>query len=299
MKDFDLLTLRLFVAVCDTGSVQNVGEREHIDPSAITKRFSKLEKELGVKLLNRSIKGMTPTPEGKEFLYGARHLLGNANQLAEHVKNFPIKFDDTVKIIGATTIWSGFLPYDLGTFLNKLEHKNIHIEMDIGDRIAVVEAVKEGRVSMGVSWDRKSFKGLQDIAYRPQKLAVFVHKEHPLSHEKKLTYAAIAKWDRVGIESNRAIEIELSSKKLIPSLEQRFRAIAPNFEIALRLAEMQVGILIAPLEMKLFVHSKSLVAIPMEEEFSRRDYYICFQDENTLSSSAKLLLKHLSSAANE
>ena len=166
-----------------------------------------------------------------------------------------------------------------------------------GDRLAITEAVHEGRIPLGITWDRRNLKGLKTVPYRPQHIAAYIHHTHPLSQNKKLTYDEVAHLDRVVIFSNRTIELELASQKKVNPASLRFRAVASNFELALRMAEMQVGILLAPLEMKLFVNTPSLVVIPLSDTNARRDYFICFQDENTLSFSAKKLLKHLTNAA--
>ena len=46
MKDLDLTTIRLFVAVCESRSILRVSERENMVPSAITKRLANLEDEI-------------------------------------------------------------------------------------------------------------------------------------------------------------------------------------------------------------------------------------------------------------
>ena len=57
MRDLDLTSLRLFVAVCETGNMVRAGERAHIVGSAISKRLAQLESHLGIPLLVRSIWG--------------------------------------------------------------------------------------------------------------------------------------------------------------------------------------------------------------------------------------------------
>ena len=47
MRDLDLTTLRLFVAVCETGNIARAGEQASIVGSAISKRLSQLEAQLG------------------------------------------------------------------------------------------------------------------------------------------------------------------------------------------------------------------------------------------------------------
>ena len=48
---FDPVTLRLFVAVCEEGSIARAAEREAIVPSAISKRIAAIEHAVGVSLL--------------------------------------------------------------------------------------------------------------------------------------------------------------------------------------------------------------------------------------------------------
>jgi DNA-binding transcriptional LysR family regulator len=297
MKDFDLFTLRLFVAVCDAGNMLSVSEREHIDPSAITKRFAKLEQELGVTLLKRTGKGVTPTVEGNALLDSARGLLEQAGRIAKHMRDFKAGASDTVEIMANTSICAGFLPYDIANFLNHPNNKNINIVMHYGDRASTVQSVLDGRVSLGIIWNSTNTKGLKTIAYRPEHIAAYFHRSHPLSKKKNITYNDAKKFERVAILSNRNVELEFANKKVIEVDSLKFRAIAPTYEIALRLAEMQVGILLAPYEMKLFVQSSNLMAIPLNSESAKRDYAICYQDENTLSSAAKRLLIYLENAA--
>lgn len=46
MRDLDLKSLRLLVAVCDCGNIKDAAAQEHIEPSAISKRLAQLEDTL-------------------------------------------------------------------------------------------------------------------------------------------------------------------------------------------------------------------------------------------------------------
>ena len=69
----DLLSLRLFLTICEEKSIGRAAERECIAPSAVTKRVQELEYLFDVKLLYRNAKGTVPTPVG-EALAGRREL---------------------------------------------------------------------------------------------------------------------------------------------------------------------------------------------------------------------------------
>src|SRR5436190_21388858 len=75
MRDIDLKTLRLLVAVCDHRNMARAAEQEHIEPSAISKRIAQLEADLGTPLLLRSRRGVEPTPAGTALLEHARTVL--------------------------------------------------------------------------------------------------------------------------------------------------------------------------------------------------------------------------------
>lgn len=60
----DPVSLRLFLAVPELGTITAAAEREHIAASAVSKRISDLEAALRAQLLERSNKGIVPTPAG-------------------------------------------------------------------------------------------------------------------------------------------------------------------------------------------------------------------------------------------
>ena len=65
---FDLLSLQLFVAVCEEQSIAKAADREHIAASAVSKRISDLEVRLNTPLFHRSSKGLELTAAGRDLL---------------------------------------------------------------------------------------------------------------------------------------------------------------------------------------------------------------------------------------
>ena len=88
MRDIDLKTLRLLVAVCDHQNMARSAEQEHIEPSAISKRIAQLESDLGTPLLLRMRRGVHPTPAGLALLEHARSVLFTMERIANDVAAF-------------------------------------------------------------------------------------------------------------------------------------------------------------------------------------------------------------------
>lgn len=57
----DPISLRLFVAVMEESAIARAAAREHIAPSAASRRLAELESQLQVELFTRSNRGSVPT----------------------------------------------------------------------------------------------------------------------------------------------------------------------------------------------------------------------------------------------
>ncbi len=71
----DLVLLRTFVSVVDTGNFTRAGEHLHLTQSTVSQQVIRLEQNLGCRLLDRSQRQVSPTEEGERLLGYARRLL--------------------------------------------------------------------------------------------------------------------------------------------------------------------------------------------------------------------------------
>jgi DNA-binding transcriptional LysR family regulator len=75
-----LRALHYFVAAAEEGSFSAAARRFRVSVPAVTKSVSALERDLGVKLLDRSTQGLTLSPRGAQYLESCTPLLA---QLAD------------------------------------------------------------------------------------------------------------------------------------------------------------------------------------------------------------------------
>jgi len=67
--------VRYFVEIVDAGSITRAALRLNLVPTALSLQMKKLEDECGVALLERKVRGVEPTAEGREFYRAASRIL--------------------------------------------------------------------------------------------------------------------------------------------------------------------------------------------------------------------------------
>ena len=298
MKDLDLTTLRLFVAVCDSRSIVRVSERENTVPSAISKRLAQLERDLGAPLLKRVRRGVEPTPAGETLREHARGLLGSAQRITEDMSTYTTGAAGLVRLMASTSSVAEMLPDDIAVFLNKPANHAIRVNVQEQLSRDVVRALREGSVSLGVCWDAADTTGLQTYPYRSDHLAVVTHSKHPLAKCKDLAFNETSDYDHITLPTSSAVYVMLQKAALDAGKTIHYRAEVSSFEAALRVVRAGLGISIVPREVaQPLAEAFNLSIIPLRDAWAKRRFVVCFQDEKTLSSAAKLMAEHLAEVA--
>ena len=75
LRNFDLSTLRSFVAIAESGSMTRAAARLFMTQSAISMQIKRLETSLDLSVFERSAQGMKPTTAGEQLLHFARQML--------------------------------------------------------------------------------------------------------------------------------------------------------------------------------------------------------------------------------
>ncbi|MFL6081653.1 MAG: LysR family transcriptional regulator [Mycobacterium sp.] len=84
----ELRELAAFVAVAEEGGMSAASRRLHISQPALSQTVSSLERQLGVKLLERSSTGVRPTEAGAALLAEARAILARHDQALRRMTEF-------------------------------------------------------------------------------------------------------------------------------------------------------------------------------------------------------------------
>jgi LysR family transcriptional regulator, nitrogen assimilation regulatory protein len=153
----DLRPLRHFTAIVEMGSLSRAAAHVGIAQPALSHQVAALEGELGVKLLDRGPRGVTPTDAGRTLYRHAQVLLRQLDQVRRAV-NVGDGVSGTVSVgLSATTAEILSVP-----LLRKLqaEHPGIRLELVALPRRLLGEMLFNGRLDIAVLFDQPPIKTL-------------------------------------------------------------------------------------------------------------------------------------------
>src|SRR5687768_14440157 len=187
--------LRYFVKVAELGSVTRAAEELHIAQPALSQHMRALEEEVGVKLLERSSRGVVLTPSGMRLLEEGRELLAAIVDSLKRVRESPAGVSGDVVIGVGQTIGSLLMMPLIEEASRKLPRVRIQVrEMMSG---LLPELVRAGGVDFAISYNTVSGHGIDAMPVLSEELCLvgqrrLAEKHFPRMKNDTLKFAEIA-----------------------------------------------------------------------------------------------------------
>ncbi len=144
----NLSSYRIFYAVANTGNISKAAKELYISQPAISKSIQKLEENVGIKLFERSSRGVSLTPEG-ELLYTHVKSAFETLALGEDKLRRSISLGVGNLAIGVSSTLCKYilLPY-LKEFIKKYPHISISIACHSTNQ--TLKLLEDGRLDIGL-----------------------------------------------------------------------------------------------------------------------------------------------------
>lgn len=294
MRDLDLTTLRLFVAVCEAGNMARAGDQASIVGSAISKRLAQLEDQLGTPLLVRKRHGVVPTTAGSTLLEHARGMLDGAARIRRDMESYAAGAHGKVRVLASVSAMTESLAADVASFLKMPANRTT--EVDLEERISpqIVRGVQEGLASLGVCWDAVDLGTLSSRPYRSDHLCVVMPPGHPLARRKSVRFDETLDFEHVSLPINSAVQLLLKRTAAQANRTLVNRIVVSNFEAALRVVSAGLAIGVVPREVAdRHGADNHLHTVALAEPWAERRFIVCFRASAELANAAQSLLEHL------
>ena len=292
IRRLDLITLQLFVAVYEEGTLTRAAARESIAVSAASKRLVDLEKMLGLTLFVRQAKGMSLTAAGETLLHHGRQMLFNVQKMGLELGEHSHGVRGYVRMLSNLSAIIQFLPEDLRDFTAL--HPQLKTDLEERPSTGVVQGVLDGVADLGICSSDTDTKGLFSVTYRRDNLMVLMPMDHPLADREGLSFSETLGCDYVGLHVASSINMRTHAAAREAGKMLHLRIHVPGFDAMCRMVQAHMGIGILPQKAyELFGRSLGLQAVPLTDEWAVRRLVLVVRDEAALSPVSRLLFEYL------
>ncbi len=165
-----LHAIAAFIKIVDTGSITAAANALDVSQPAMVRTLAALERDLGVRLLNRTTRRMSLTDEGRDYYERSRQIMAAVDEAQQSLSARRASPRGRLRIASSVPFGRMFVAPVVSAFL--AEHPEVNIELLLLDRI--VDLVEEG----------------MDIAIRVAKLPDSSMIAHPLGEARRIVVAS-------------------------------------------------------------------------------------------------------------
>jgi len=144
----ELAWLRTWVEVVDTGGFTRAAEKLHLSQPRVSAHIANLERELGCLLIERRIRPLTLTDDGRALLARARAVLAAADELVTARQTDLGNITGSVTVASFASASSEFLPGVITSLQER--YPGIRVAVLDGDVDFIEAALSERRVSVAL-----------------------------------------------------------------------------------------------------------------------------------------------------
>ncbi|MDW5441420.1 LysR family transcriptional regulator [Polaromonas sp. SM01] len=187
-----LRELRLLAAIAHAGSILKAAQDVGLSQPALSKALADLEETLGVRLFDRTNRGVEPTPHGRVFI---RRALAVFDEMRRGVEELNVLSDSSggeIRLGGTPTMCGGFLSHAVASMA--LERPGIRYKLLELESERLATEVRSRLIDIGIGREplvrpdgELSFERLFD-----DPLYVVAGADHPLARRRRLTLADLA-----------------------------------------------------------------------------------------------------------
>lgn len=292
VMDFDLTDLRLFVRTADECNMTRAAEHQHLSLAAASARIKSLEAQSGLSLLYREARGVRLTPPGEAFLFHARGVLRQAEQLRADLQEYGGGLRGHLRVFANTTAVTDFLPEILPGFL--ADNPKINIDLQERPNAEIARGVLDGRADMGIVAGQVDTLGLEAIHFSTDRLVLATARNHRFARRKKIAFAETLDEDAVGMQSGSTLQTFLAQvvERLGKPLKLRIQL--SSFDAMCRMIGAGVGVGIVPESAaRRNQEAMGIALVELLEPWSVRERYILVRKRDALPRYAESLIETL------
>jgi DNA-binding transcriptional LysR family regulator len=195
----ELRQLEYFIAVASEMNFSRAAQQVHVVQSALSTSVSKLEKELGVELFDRSRQRIKMTPAGELFREHARRVIQTARQAKDSVSDYRGELSGTIDLGSLVSYGALDVPKVLGEFHRAYPFVRIRLRQSGTGSMAYLSAIADGSLDLAFVSAPDRFPGRIEMRMLSEEPMMFVCRpDHRLAQRDQVGIAELVEEELIG-----------------------------------------------------------------------------------------------------
>lgn len=291
----DFVTLRLFCAVAQTGSITKGASRCHLALSAASRRLTDFEDAAGSVLLERTAQGVKLTPAGHVAMQHAMRLSQGFDLFGGELAEYAQGFRGHVRLWANMSALTEFLPDVLGRFMVKHPEIKVEVEEQLSGDIA--RALVDGVADIGVFAEGTPVDGLTVRPFQTHELVLICAQDHELAGRESVSFRDALAHPFVGLSRGSSLLVLIAGEAQAARLPLRLRVQVSSFGAMCRMVGAGLGLGVLPrAACAPLLQAYALKALRLDEPWAERRLVAACSAERPLSAAATLLWESMDDA---
>jgi DNA-binding transcriptional LysR family regulator len=259
----DLEHLGLLVGVSELGSVGAAARAVGMAQPNASRALSRLERQLGLTLLERSPAGSRLTTQGTLVVQWARGVLDASDQLVVGAQALRSQHRAHLDVCASMTVAEYLVPKWLAEFRRR--HPTVQINLQVHNSFDVFDRVRDGACHLGFVEAPSVTSGLRSAIVGRDRLTVVVSPDHPWARRRKpVTAAELAATPLIVRETGSGTRITLESMLRGHALAEPALELSSNSAVRISAVAGIAPAVLSTLAVAAAVEAGQLRSVPVE-----------------------------------
>lgn len=179
----ELTVLEVLVGIAEQGSLGGASRAAGVAQPNASRAISRLERQLGLTLVERSPRGSTLTTSGTVVVHWAREVLSSADQLLVGIEALRAERSSQLTVGASMTVAEYLVPRWLGEYHRR--YPDVAVNLEVHNSFEVFDRVRSGSCDVGFVESPSVPAGLHSTTVGQDRLVVVVSPGHPWARRRR------------------------------------------------------------------------------------------------------------------
>lgn len=292
--------VKAFVAVSECRSFADACSILHLSQPALSMAIKNFEQAVGGKLLIRTTRTLSLSPEGQAFLPIAKRLLADWEMAFNDLHNLFAKHQGKLAIAAMPSFAATKLPEVLASFTRNYPNINVLIDDVVAEQVN--ERVLTGRTELGITFKPDDLSELDFVPLFKDKFVAAVPKHHPLADRNTLTWKAVTQFPLLLLQQPSSIRAMIENTLEKHQLQASICMEAHQLATLGKMVASGLGLSVVPTLYIEQMNALGALCKPLKSPVIQREVGVIVRRGNPQSAAAQAMVEaliNLTSAGNE